>query len=121
MTPSTQIQVYFSCHCYESSFSIINQFLLDLTYFVWQDFLQSFSAQAAGLQLLLGLLCGLTLHQSFCLGQEVSQQNLQQHQTHTFSYSVVQCMFYSEYRSQSCNPVVSALYSNMLTHCLSDL
>lgn len=53
------------------------------TYFVWQDFLQSLSTQASGLQLLSGLLCSLTLHQSFCLSQEVSQQDLQPHQTHT--------------------------------------
>lgn len=65
------------------SFSIVSHCFLVSTYFVWKDFLQSLSAQAAGLQLLPGLLCRLTLHQSFCLGQEVGQQDLQPHQTHT--------------------------------------
>ena len=61
------------------------------TYFVWEDFLQLLSTQAAGLQLLPGLLSGLTLHQSFGLGQEVGQQDLQPRQTHThmFRYSAV--------------------------------
>lgn len=65
----------------------------DSTYFVWEDFLQLLSTQAAGLQLLPGLLSGLTLHQSFGLGQEVGQQDLQPCQTHThthtFRYSAV--------------------------------
>lgn len=69
-------------------FIVYSNFFLDLTYFVWKDFLQSLSTQAAGLQLLPGLLCGLTLHQSFCLGQEVGQQDLQPHKTHTPSDTV---------------------------------
>lgn len=47
-----------------------------VTYFVWQDLLQSFSTQPAGLQLLPGLLCGLALHQSLRLGKEVGHQDL---------------------------------------------
>lgn len=48
-----------------------------LTHFVGQDLLQGFSAQATSLQLFSGLLCGLSLHHSFCLSQEVGQQDLQ--------------------------------------------
>lgn len=59
------------------------------TYFVRQDFLQSFSTQTTGFQLFSGLLCGLTLHQSFCLGQEVSQQDLQPNQTLLYSDIVI--------------------------------
>lgn len=63
----------------------------DSTYFVWEDFLQLLSTQAAGLQLLPGLLSGLTLHQSFGLGQEVGQQDLQPRQTHTHTHVQIQC------------------------------
>lgn len=58
---------------------ITEHLLSDSTYFVRQDFLQGLSTQPAGLQLLLGLLCGLTPHQSLCLGQEVGYQDLKQH------------------------------------------
>lgn len=53
-----------------------------VTYFVWEDLLQSLAAQPAGLQLLPGLLCGLAPHQSLCLGQEVGYQDLEPHQSH---------------------------------------
>lgn len=56
-----------------------------VTYFVWEDLLQSLPAQPAGLQLLPGLLGGLASHQSLCLGQEVGYQDLEPHQSHRHS------------------------------------
>lgn len=54
----------------------------DYAYFVWQDLLQGFSTQPSSLQLLPGLLCGLTLHQSLSLGQKVCYKDLRWHPTH---------------------------------------
>lgn len=45
-------------------------------YFVWQDFLQGFSAQPSSLKLFPGLLGGLSLHQSLSLGQKVGYKDL---------------------------------------------
>lgn len=56
-----------------------------VTYFVWEDLLQSLAAQPTGLQLLPGLLGGLAPHQSLCLGQEVGYQDLEPHQSHRYS------------------------------------
>merc|ERR1719339_718349 len=74
-------------HGNKSSQSVGVQFLEDdgvgwpvaLEYFVWQDLLQVLLADAAGLQLLPGLLGGLSLHQSLCLGKEVGHQDLVVH------------------------------------------
>lgn len=52
------------------------------TYLVWQNFLQSFSTQPTSLQLLPGLLCGLTPHKSLSLGQKVCYQDLRSYSTH---------------------------------------
>lgn len=50
-----------------------------LFYFVRQQLLQSVSFQAPGLQLFTSLVWSLSLHQSFCLSQEVRHQDLETH------------------------------------------
>jgi len=61
------------------------------TYFVGQQLLQGLSSQAAGLQLLAGLVRGLPLHQRLGLGQEIGRQNLWSatggENTHTHTHS----------------------------------
>lgn len=63
-------------------FRLTENLLSDYAYFMWQDFIQSFSTQPTSLQLLPGLLCGLTPHESLGLGQKVCYKDLQSHSTH---------------------------------------
>lgn len=57
----------------------INNRNMILFYFVRQQLLQSVSFQAAGLQLFTSLVWSFSLHQSFCLSQEIRHQDLETH------------------------------------------